>query len=129
MGDLKHGKGDSLQYLILKQLDRINWVFMAGESEGRTNNKNLFVIFFGLSTVRGMLSPFSTPEYKEESKKLSEQYRASMKTNPDYQSLLDWYEITVQEFGEVGLLPPRKSIFHFEEGEDDSEDNDSNSSQ
>ena len=122
--DIKSG-GYSLQNIITRQLDRVNFLLTFGTSKiGMKDStfdelQTASAVKRGLRSVESFLSPYlaEDQEYQERVTKLKD-YLASKPTaqglNEYFDQLANWEDLLISRLGNIDLLPQKRKEVEFE---------------
>jgi hypothetical protein len=119
------GSGYSIQNLVTRQLDRINYLLTlsTAKSEQGTQHFNeqqmAMAAKRGLRTVESFLSPYinNDEEYIEETTKIKENIRIATNkgnTTEIIDHLSDWYDFLISRLGNLDMLPQRSTDIEFD---------------
>lgn len=111
--DILPGKSTTMSFLILRQIDRLNYRIATMKTEEELR-PTLLSTFFSLCALDGMISSFSKQDYKDKTKEYRKRFTEDQM---DYTALLDWYTILLLQLSQINLLPQKVRSWDFEDEE------------
>jgi hypothetical protein len=119
------GSGYSIQNLVTRQLDRINFLLTLGtakitqEQQYFNETQMLYSVKRGLRTVESFLSPYikNDKEYLEGTDKIKQRITTAISANKPTQAfdeLAEWYDALISRLGNLDMLPQKSADIEFD---------------
>lgn len=123
--DITSEAGASLQFLISRELDRINWLLGIG-TVNRERKHDMAPVFyatmFSFTALEAMLYPFikGDKDFLDKAQSLRESAVDSIGASGEYYTglykLMELYRLLTPKLAEVNMLPLKKKKFDMEQG-------------
>jgi hypothetical protein len=119
------GSGYSLQNLVTRQMDRVNWLLTLSTAKSEQGSQHFNdeqmskAAKRGLRLIETFLSPYiqNDEEYITETNTIKEKIRKAQNignTNELTDLLCDWYDFLVSRLGNLDMLPQRSTDIEFD---------------
>jgi hypothetical protein len=113
--DILNAKGMDLKFLILRQIDRTNFIFSIGSLNATNRESIKYPAYLSLMTLDSMIASIASEAYQKKSEELKEKIRKAFKDEDANLELFTWYSLIIKELSTINLLPPETETYEFEE--------------
>ena len=114
--DIRSDKA-TVPYLVIQQLNRINYLFtlvLSRPADGKKgSNQITSAVLFGLRTVESMMSSQLRQDYYDEVRDLKNNLPQQLLNATVDDNLFKWYDLLVKNFGRIGLGVVEKVTYDF----------------